>query len=106
MSEELQAQVDDLNDERVRLLKKLRDGAASGALSTRSATGSGGGVGGGEDEGNVSVRSESRLCPTRLQHRRILCTKNPPPPAPSVKDVFKRELCSERFCRSLDISWI
>ncbi|CAM9156404.1 unnamed protein product [Ascophyllum nodosum] len=47
VSEELQAQVDDLNDERVRLLKKLRDGAASGALSTRSATGSGGGVGGG-----------------------------------------------------------
>lgn len=30
---ELQAQVDDLNDERVRLLKKLRDGAASGAAA-------------------------------------------------------------------------
>lgn len=30
---ELQAQVDDLNDERVRLLKKLTDGAASGAAA-------------------------------------------------------------------------
>eukprot|EP00903_Cladosiphon_okamuranus_P020140 g18493.t1 len=33
VASELQAQVDDLNDERVRLLKKLRDGAASGAVA-------------------------------------------------------------------------
>ena len=34
ISAELQVQVDDLNDERVRLLKKLRDGAASAAVSS------------------------------------------------------------------------
>lgn len=39
---ELQEQVDYLNDERVRLLKKLRDGAASGATAP---SGDGGGLG-------------------------------------------------------------
>eukprot|EP00904_Undaria_pinnatifida_P003934 jgi/Undpi1/13541/HiC_scaffold_8.g03200.m1 len=46
ISAELQVQVDDLNDERVRLLKKLRDGAASAAVS--SAATSEGVLGGGE----------------------------------------------------------
>jgi len=42
---ELQAQVDDLNDERVRLLKKLRDGAASGAGAAVSGEAAGAGEG-------------------------------------------------------------
>lgn len=41
VSAELQAQVDDLNSERVRLLNKLRDNAATAALSASA----GGGVG-------------------------------------------------------------
>lgn len=52
MSTELQAQVDDLNDERVRLLKKLRDGAASAALS--SSVGGSLEIGaGGQEDGKV-----------------------------------------------------
>lgn len=49
---ELQAQVDDLNDERVRLLKKLRDGAASGAATAAVAPG---GVAGGGEQYQRSV---------------------------------------------------
>lgn len=49
---ELQTQVDDLNDERVRLLKKLRDGAgASGGGASR---GGEGGEGDGEERQDVS----------------------------------------------------
>lgn len=49
---ELQAQVDDLNDERVRLLKKLRDGAASGAAAVSEGTA---GAGEGAQHRHVSL---------------------------------------------------
>lgn len=51
---ELQAQVDDLNDERVRLLKKLRDGAASGAAAAAGLVDGEAGKGIEEQQQNVS----------------------------------------------------